>query len=231
MIDQVYKTLQTIVNKEQDGYVSPEEFNDLSKQVQDNIFRSYFEDHNRDKNKENRGLTNESYGNLVHNQEERINQFSVTTTIAQAGGVYPLPSDLYFIEDYGIITSTNKVVDKLVKSKVGYLNNSISGPTDTYPVYERMPSNVTIYPNTITGDITIRYVRQPLDPKWTYTEVAGDPLYNPSALDHQDFELHPSEFPNIVLEMLTYFGINLREGEVIQVAEQLKNTLMQKDNN
>ena len=230
MIDTVYKTLQTIVNKEQDGYVSPEEFNQLAKQVQDKIFRNYFEDYNRDQNKENRGLTNTGYGNLVSNQTEKLEPFLKEVSISISSGSYTLPSDLYYMEENGVISDTGKVVDKVSVQRFNYLGNSISGPSEVFPIYKKIGNAITVFPSTITGDLSITYIKIPSDPKWTYTIVSGTELYNPSSSSFQDFELHPSEFSNIVLEMLSYFGINLREGEVVQVAEQLKNTLNVKDN-
>ena len=77
-------------------------------------------------------------------------------------------------------------------------------------------------PNTITTGVTCRYLREPLDPKWTFTDVSGTEMFNPSAVDFQDFELHTSEFPNIVIQMLSFFGINIREPMVTQYAEALK---------
>ena len=47
-------------------------------------------------------------------------------------------------------------------------------------------------------------------------------MYDPSNASFQDFELDSSEFYNIILRMLTYFGINLREPEVVKIAELMK---------
>lgn len=230
MIDQVYKTVQTILNKENSGYVSPTEFNILAKQVQDKIFRSYFEEENRDRNKENRGLTNKGYSNLSFNQRQRINQFCATSTVSNVGGNYSLPANLYFIEDKGVLTSTGKVVDEAERNSIGFASGSLAAPSATYPVYESFPGYIQILPSSITTDITLRYITQPLDPKWTYRVVSNTELFDATQPDYQDFELHESEFSNIVLEMLTYFGINIREAEVVQISEQLKNTMNVKDN-
>jgi len=43
-VDTVYKTVLYILNKEQRGYITPDEFNKLGTQVQLEIFESYFED-------------------------------------------------------------------------------------------------------------------------------------------------------------------------------------------
>ena len=46
-VDTVYKTVLLILNKEQRGYVTPDEFNKIATQVQLEIFEKYFEDLNQ----------------------------------------------------------------------------------------------------------------------------------------------------------------------------------------
>ena len=46
-VDTVYKTVLYILNKEQRGYITPDEFNNLATQVQLEIFESYFESLNQ----------------------------------------------------------------------------------------------------------------------------------------------------------------------------------------
>ena len=46
MIDTIYKVLLTIINKENQGYISPEEFNLIAINVQNEIFSEYFKDAN-----------------------------------------------------------------------------------------------------------------------------------------------------------------------------------------
>lgn len=237
MIDLIYKTLLTIINKENQGYVSPTEFNILANNVQSEIFRGYFEDDNRDKNRENKGLTNKGYGNLDFNQRQRIQQFSATSpTLSLSGSSFSLPSDLYFIEDDGVVTGANethpnRVIEEIERHELGYLANSEAAPTELYPVYERFSDSIVVTPSTV-DEIKIRYVRTPKMPNWTYFALpSGEPLYNPADVDFQDFELHESEFANIILKMLSYFSINLREAEVVQIAEVLKDKMNIKDNN
>lgn len=235
MIDTVYKTLLTILNKEQNGYITPTEFNLLANNVQNEIFKEYFEDYNRGENKENRGLTNRGYGNLTFNERQRIQQFAVSPTIIAVGsGVFALPSNLYFIEDKGVITGSAQtypsvLVDEVERGEINVLNRSLSKPTALYPVYERYGTNITVSPVSIT-QVVVSYIRKPKFPNWTYTLVGGQPMHNPADVSFQDFDLHVSEFSNIVLKMLSYFGINLRENEVVQIAEVLKDKMNLKDN-
>jgi hypothetical protein len=45
-VNEVYKTVLLILNKEQRGYITPDEFNKTGTQVQLEIFEKYFEDLN-----------------------------------------------------------------------------------------------------------------------------------------------------------------------------------------
>lgn len=231
MIDLVYNTLLTIINKENQGYVSPTEFNILANNVQNEIYRGYFEDENRDKTKKNKGFTNKGYSNLDFNQRQRVNQFSARSSVTKNNGEFILPPDLYLLEDDGVISSNNSVIEEVERSSIGYLNKSLSAPTISFPVYERYGDSIVVYPDLI-NTVTLRYLRTPKKPTWTYFKTpSGSELFDPSNSSYQDFELHVSEFSNIVTRMLTYFGINLREADIVQIAETLKDKLTINDNN
>jgi len=229
MIDTIYKVLLTILNKENQGYISPEEFNLLSINVQNEIFRSYFNDENSAKNKGNRGLTNRGYGNQAQQVRADIGKFATNDDLTATAGVVTLPSDLYKLEDRGISTSTGVLIDEVERNQIVTLMRTEAAPTELYPVFEFTGNDtIKVYPITIT-DVNVRYIRKPLDPKWTYTVVANKELYDPTNGSFQDFELDYSEFSNIVLKMCTYFGINLREAEVVQAVEVLKDKMNLKD--
>ena len=71
-VDTVYKTVLLILNKEQRGYMTPDEFNKVATQVQLETFESYFEDLNQ----QLRIPENDSeYSNRVKNLEEQIAVF------------------------------------------------------------------------------------------------------------------------------------------------------------
>ena len=53
MIDSVRKTVLSILNKNNYGYISPADFNLYAKQAQLDIFDDYFYDYNYQVNKEN----------------------------------------------------------------------------------------------------------------------------------------------------------------------------------
>lgn len=237
MIDTVYKLILTLLSKDRDGTVTPTEFNLIAHQVQQEIFRGYFEDFNRDKNRENKGNTNRGYANLAKNERDRIQQFAaMPVDITGVSGVFPLPVDLYLIEDEGVISASTEsypfvLIDEVERGKINVLNKSLSRPTNTYPIYEKYKGNIVVSPNTI-NTINLRYIKKPKFPNWTYFELPdGQPMFNPADISYQDFELHESEFSNIVVKILSYFGITIREEEVVRAAELLKDKTNLKENN
>jgi hypothetical protein len=80
-------------------------------------------------------------------------------------------------------------------------------------------ANFTVYPDTIDAGVNAHYLRYPKEPKWTYTSVGGDPLFNQSANDYQDFEMPLSDFSDLVVKILQYAGVSIREQEVIAAAK------------
>ncbi len=237
MIDLVYKTLQVIINKENNGYLSPDEFNKIAHITQSEIFRGYFPSENMSKNKDNRGYINKGYSNLDFNERQRIQQFSATMNVnVNTEGSFDLPDDLYFIEDDGIVpvddngAQSGNVIEETQRKIKGYLKNSMAASSVTYPTYERYANTIIVEPSTILR-INIKYLRSPKKPTWTYFPLpTGIESFDPTNGSYQDFELHESEFSNIVIRMASYFGINLREGEVIQISESLKDKMNIKDN-
>lgn len=234
MIDTIYKVLLTLINKENQGYVSPTEFNLLANNVQAEIFRSYFEEENLDKNKQNRGMTNRGYSNLPFNQRQRItpfgNEADLVGVVKGKKTVFTLPEDVYFVEDNGVSTEEGRILDEIQRADIVRLIGTEAQPSKIFPVYEPSNKQLNVYPNTIRN-LNVRYIRKPKAPKWTYYVIPnGGEMFDPTNGSFQDFELHISEFSNIVMRMLSHFGVNLREAEVIQAAEILKEGINKKDN-
>ncbi|MDG1541673.1 MAG: peroxidase family protein, partial [Candidatus Thalassarchaeaceae archaeon] len=69
----------------------------------------------------------------------------------------------------------------------------LTRPTVSNPAYVRSSNtSITIYPTTLTSgsSVSYNYVKNPVSPKWTYNVVLGKAVYNGSASDAKDFELH-----------------------------------------
>ena len=72
MIDTVYQTVLALANKEQRGYITPQEFNLFARQAQMEIFEQYFYDLNQFK----RVPGNQSeYADMIKILEDKISIF------------------------------------------------------------------------------------------------------------------------------------------------------------
>ncbi len=120
--------------------------------------------------------------------------------------------------------------EKVSNSKINLLNKSLlTAPSDSYPAYTQKGDSVTIFPTTFNGalDVQATYIRYPKDPKWTFiTLYNGEPVFDQTQTDYQDFELPIDDSNNLVARILQYAGISIREGDVYQfgqVEEQKEN--------
>ena len=112
-----------------------------------------------------------------------------------------------------------------------YQNSPLAIWTKLRPVYSRYSSAssssmIKIYPplssaSESSDSVAVNYIKKPKKPNWTYL-ISGskNALYNPSATDHQDFELHSSEESNLVLKILQLAGISIKDFQLTGVAAQ-----------
>ena len=112
--------------------------------------------------------------------------------------------------------------EKVTHSKITMLNNSIyTAPTLEYPAYTSEETSVQVFPSTnmTAGRVVAQYFRYPRDPNWTYVTLAGgEPVFNQTAGDFQDFELPLDEENNLTMKILQYAGVTIREPEVFGFA-------------
>jgi len=239
MINSVRNTVLAIINKNNYGYISPSDFNLFAKQAQLDIFDEYFTNYNQQINEENARISGTGYADLKLGYEEVIDSFAVTKTLTQnVNNIYYLPSQTTTGDDYYLI---NKILcynagvlkgeaEKVSNSKINLLNKSLlTAPSDSYPAYTQKGDSVTIFPATFNGalDVQATYIRYPKDPKWTFiTLYNGEPVFDQTQTDYQDFELPIDDSNNLVARILQYAGISIREGDVYQfgqVEEQKEN--------
>tara|TARA_R100001377_G_scaffold34227_2_gene18834 strand:- start:2597 stop:3328 length:732 start_codon:yes stop_codon:yes gene_type:complete len=243
MINSVRNTVLAILNKNNYGYISPQDFNLFAKQAQLDIFDDYFYQYNQLINKENARLSGTGYANITKGYEEVIDMFSETKTLTQnLLNQYFLPSQTTTSDDYYLI---NKVLcssggiyqgeaEKVSNSKITMLNlSNLTSPTLEYPAYSLQSSFITIFPAQFNGatDVQAQYIRYPKEPNWTYLNVAnGDPAFNQSNADFQDFELSPDDETSLVFKILQYAGMSIRDIQEAQFGAEQEQMEEQKEN-
>jgi hypothetical protein len=221
-VNTVYRTVLLIINKEQRGYLTPDEFNRTAAQVQLEIFNEYFEDLNQ----QLRVPGNDSeYSDRIKNLEEKIAIFQDSGNCTFSSGRFNLPTLTSPIEFYKlgtVIYNNEKEVQYVQPNELLELNLSpITKPSVYWPVYTYKNFKITVSPNTIQSGISCTYIRKPLDPKWNFTSTPQTNyqyVYTP--VGSQDFELHPTEQVSLITRILLYSGIVIKDPQIVQVAAQ-----------
>lgn len=295
-VDTVYRTVLLIMNKEQRGYLTPEEFNKIGQQVQLEIFNSYFEELNQ----QLRTTPNDSeYANRIKNIEHKLELFKMpptSLTFNAASGVstqfFTPPLDSTLVASQTITTTTDQVYDltatpEQVKDgtlkvfldsseitspedyfisapgtqiqltsipsagldlliqvfdnnfyKLGSViyNNSVEAeevsqsnflkanispltqPTTSFPLYIYEKGRIFIKPTSITSNMSATYIRKPISPKWDFTVDSTTQAYVYAYNRSVNFELDSTEQTALIMRILLYAGVVIKDPQVVQVA-------------
>ena len=138
-----------------------------------------------------------------------------------------LDSNIFLVSGniYSVFSSSTIVpVEKVINSKLTMLlNSNLTKPSPEFPIYALQGEELTFYPATISskGQVQATYFRYPKVPKWTYiTFGSGEPIFDQSQPDYQDFELPIEDEYKLVTKILEYCGMSIREIEVTQFGMQ-----------
>lgn len=229
MINSVRNTVLAIISKDNNGYISPMDFNLFSKQAQLDIYEDIMRLYNEAMVKQNARMSGINYADFVRRHGEALDTFVEVKNLTYNTDHFVIPNDVYH---YNSLRYNSKEVEKINHADLmRLLSSNLTTPTVTYPNYViQEKTKIFVYPNTIVSNVSLNYVRYPKDPKWTYvTFTNGTPLFDQSAVDYQDFEL-PLYYENdLVIKILQYAGVSIREGELVQQAksEELQNKQIQ----
>jgi hypothetical protein len=290
-VDIVYKTVLLILNKEQRGNLSPDEFNKVATQVQLEIFESYFDTLNQQLRRPDNDT---EYADRIKNVDQDISIFKTygNATYVAGGQYFTLPTTSgagvatqtftgngttisfpftsitssqlassvisvtidgvstvsYAISGANIIftsipalnaaiviTATpqdfyrlgtviykdSKEVQLAQRNELLYINSTpLLAPSETYPIYLYENSKLYLYPKTITSEIQISYLRKPVDVIWNFTIPTGQNYYQYTPTNSVNFELSKTEQANIILKVLLYSGVVIRDPQIVNVAAQ-----------
>jgi len=156
-VDTVYQRVLAIANKEQRGYITPQEFNLLANQAQMDIFEQYFYDISQ----HGRRPGNETeYSNVTDLLQEKLMPFQQRhqqVTIGTTAGVGTLPTDVYRLgsvirlSGYLDATTGEKTLSELSEKDYLEINASpLTRPSTKRPVFVRdSATTIRIYPSDV----------------------------------------------------------------------------------
>jgi len=224
-VDTVYQKVLAFANKEQRGYITPQEFNLFADQAQMEIFEQYFYDINQFK----RMPGNDSkYADVIDILEDKLSNFKQGPDSIEHGDTISdlstsTPNLFYRLGD---ISFDFAVVEEIKYEDFFKTQNApLTRATDSRPIYWKKDDIIEFSPNL--GEYTVHWIRKPERVNWGYIVANDKPLYNAST--STNFELHTTEESELVYRILAYAGIAIEKPQLTQIAAGLEQAKQQQE--
>jgi hypothetical protein len=224
-VNDMYRICQFAINKAQNGYLTPSEFNLIINQAQvsyQDYLLGEFQQYQYGR----------AQARINYSQNENIRQrlspliAEATLTINGTSGESPYPAD--YVQADTIITTTFKRVRFVQQDSLYSYYNSQIDPVATNPIYLIEPTGFQFYPKTL-GSALLTYVKDAPTIVWAYTTVSGRPVYAPTqtggGVTPTTGTVQPIwadvDLLEIIARALKLVGVNLQAGQVEQYANQV----------
>lgn len=217
-VNNVYQKVLALANKEQRGYITPQEFNYFADQAQLGIFENYFYDATTAQLRVSKSSDYVDESDILKEKLD-IHRISLASLTHVSNNKFTLPSDVYVLDF--IITYTGKVANEVTLNQYNTMAlNSLTAPTDDRPIFQRSnEGSILVYPSTAASGSAIpfaSYYKKPTAPDWGYVVINGKALYNSAT--STNFDLHESEENNLVMRILELSGITLKDQALTETA-------------
>ena len=226
-VNTVYQRVLGILNKEQRGYVTAQEFNLFANQAQQDLFEQYFYDINQF----GRVSGNDTeYSDMLTLLNEKINIFETIAAPTRNAGYFIAPANLYRLgtvvykntttNSFGTSSTEQIEAERINANEFLYINSSpLTKPTNTRPVFTSNSSGIKVYANSEISSAALvdyQYIKKPAAVEWGYQMVFNEALYDASTT--VNFELHPSDETELVIKILELAGILVQDIGLYQIA-------------
>lgn len=211
-INDVKVLVYDLAAKQAQAFPSPDDFNSYCNLASLDLFNYYNDERNK-------MLLRVKSGESLKIPQV-LNNFVVNdVSLTLATGSASIPTNYAY--DLAVKTpvgGVNKSIIKVDLDKVeSYLNSTIDNPTATNPIYIETADNFQIYPTTITPAY-LTYLKYPNTVVWAYSMSTGRPVYD--ATNSVSFEWSFSEYYRLVVRILNYMSISIRDNELERFAQQ-----------
>lgn len=230
-VDTVYQRVLGILNKEQRGYVTPQEFDLFANQAQMDIFEQYFYDINQFGRLHGNST---EYSDMLNLLNEKINIFETVappirnltdTHFVEPPNLYRLGTVVYkntTTNPFGATSTEQIEAERINANEFLYINSSpLTRPNNIRPVFVSNASGIKVYGSSEITDpalVDYQYIRTPAQVQWGYQIVFNEPLYDASST--VNFELHDSEETELVIKILEMCGVLIKDLNLYQVFDK-----------
>lgn len=228
----VYNTLKDLANKDQQGFISPTEFNRFANIAQLNIFNGLF-DELKDANRLSKAGFNPTRDkSRIKRVEEDLAYFSKSTTVTKASSKFAKPDDLARI--ISVTTAGSILLDQSTRKPIELcydeekieriLISNLSAPTEDFPV-ALVSDFIHVFPTSI-NKIDLRYYKYPESTTTAGVRNSSTPTYVASGTSN-NFELPEHYTSDLVYEIGKMIGLNLRDADIVNYTGQEMTTRKQ----
>lgn len=214
-----YLLVQYIISKNQDGYLTPDEFNLTANSAQDGFLSFLLGSLNTYQYQ--RPIARVELGN----SEQLLQKLSPflpppSTISVDSTGFSPYPTDFIQVEAMWTSATTMQRIKFVQQDSFYSYINSVIDPIATSPIYGIEDKGFRFYPNNI-GSALISFLRNPKRIKWAFTpDGQGRPQYD--SANSQAPEWNDIDMMEVISRQLAMNGVNLQAGQVMQYAQQIK---------
>ena len=221
-IDTVYQKVLALANKEQRGYITPQEFNLFANQAQVEIFEHYFYDVNyleiRDANK----TINQEITELTRQKRDVFLRTIGPPGVAgfsTMGNAILLPDFVYRISRLEVNNIKAEYLDNH-KFKDVITGPYLIRPNANRPVWSFHNGRIRVNNGSnIQAGIGIHYWALPETVSWGYFVVGDKALYDSSNAKTTHFELHASEETELVYKILRLAGVSMKQMDILNAGQ------------
>jgi len=228
-IDNVYQKVLSLANKEQRGYITPQEFNLYANQAQLAIFEQYFYDINQF----GRATGNENeYGDMLNLLNEKVSAFKTEGNLTFTTPNWVLPNTLFrlgtvWFNPTAALNTRLEVQEVNSDELQDVINSPLVSPTPQNPVYVQDSNGLIIYPATINNTayplanaVSASWIAFPTVPRWGYVVISEKAMFDPSSTTH--FELHAADETELVNKILKYAGISMDKDSIMRAGQGME---------
>ena len=231
-VNDMYRICQFAINKAQNGYLTPSDFNLIINQAQvsyQDYLLGEFQQYQY-----GRPQARVSYS---QNEDirQRLTPLILQTTLSPDTntGVASYPSNFLQVDAMWETDGLHRIRFVPQDSLYSYYNSEIDPIIDN-PIYLLQKDQFQFYPKniaTLSGNPIVSYVRSAPDIIWGYTLVSGRPVYNPATYSpgppptgSQQPVWYDVDILEIITRALKLIGLNLQDDMIEQYANQVTQT-------
>ena len=235
-IDTVYQKVLALTNKEQKGYITPQEFNLFANLAQMETFEQYFYDLNQFQRIHGNDTVHSDVDDML---EEKMQFFEVTHrasditgyagTVVGGQNFKHVPNEFYRVVRVEFNNANCEILNTQDFNNV--MLSPLTRPTTSRPVVNIRGNLIRCFTGldiNVTPTSMIFY-RRPKIVRWGYVVVNEKALFNPDPNVTQHFELHLSEEVELIYKILKLAGITLDKQVMMQGGANLEVAKVQQE--